>query len=292
MVTIRGDAVGGVRSRAAGTLIDRALALLAGGPATTAAVALEVLSLSGNPSVAAAAVFSLLATDDRFQVDADGIWSLGRLTMPVGPSLLRDEEWAVVDVETTGGSPAHGDRIIEIAVVRVAGGRITDRYTTLVNPGRPIPRIVSSLTGISNDEVSRAPRFEAVAQTLTSAVGGRVFVGHNANFDWRFLCAELERCSGRTLNGRRLCTLRLAKRIVPNLQSRALGALADHFGIEMETHHRALDDAEATARLLIEFLAILEDRQVTEWRSLEAFFRKRQARKRRRTAMPRSMDIA
>ncbi len=284
----------GVEFRPSGVLIERALSLLSRGPAPTAVVAEEVLALRGNASAAASAVFALLGADSRFDVNGSGIWSLASPRALLGGSSLRDEEWVVVDVETTGGVPDFGHRVIEVGAVVVSGGRIVETYSSLVHPGRPIPRVISSLTGITNDEVMGAPPFYAISGELREFLAGRIFVAHNATFDWRFLCAEMERCTGRTLAGRRLCTVRLARRLLPHLPSRALGALAHYFGIEMEVHHRALPDADATARLLLRFFDLLEDREVTDWTALESFMRTRppRSRRRRRSAMPRSMDIA
>jgi DNA polymerase III subunit epsilon len=279
----------GVELRPSGTLVERALACLADGPLATPHLAERVLALRGNPKAAAAAVFALLGTDPRFEVDRAGIWSLAAAPDTFLPVLLRAQEWVVVDVETTGGSPAHGHRVIEIAAVQVVGGRIAGQYATLVNPGRAIPRMITSLTGIDDRAVADAPRFEEIATAVADALRGRVFVGHNASFDWAFVSAEMERCTGRTLSGRRLCTLRLARRMLPHLPSRSLGALAEYFGIEMDAHHRALDDAAATAHLLLGFLDSLEEREVTDWAALERFFQTRPKRV-RRSAKPRSVE--
>ncbi len=288
----------GVTFGASGSLVERTLARLTDGPMSTPRIAEEVLALRGNPKAAAAAVFALLGSDPRFHVDGTGTWSLtagadaanGDRTRT--PEAFADQEWAVVDVETTGGSAGHGHRVIEIAAVRVAGGRIVGEYSSLVNPGQPIPRMITSLTGITNADVSRAPRFEKIAARVAEELGGRVFVGHNAAFDWGFVRTEMERATGRTLVGRRFCTLRVARRLLPHLPSRSLGALADYFGVEMTTHHRALDDAVATARLLLRFLDDLAEKGVEDWRSYEAFLRTSRAAPRRRTARPRSVDQA
>jgi DNA polymerase III subunit epsilon len=269
-------------------LIDRALVLLGAGPCTTERLAAEVLALRGNRSVAAAAVFALLGTDPRFAVDGCGIWRLAERTLPADVPLLA-EEWVVVDVETTGGSPAAGHRVIEIAAVRVSQGVITERYSTLVNPLRRIPPMITSLTGIGDRMVVGAPSFDEIAAPLGEFLRGRIFVAHNAGFDWRFVCTEMERSTGRTLEGRKLCTLRLARRLLSHLPSRSLGALARHYGLDMETQHRALDDAVATAQLLLLFLPRLEEHGVASWANLDGFFGSRTVR-RKRTAMPRGMD--
>jgi DNA polymerase III subunit epsilon len=281
----------GLELRSGRSLADRAVELLAAGPLATVEVGARVLALHGNPGAVAAAVFALLGQDPRVRVDGGGTWSLVAPSAPSPEPLLRDEEWVVVDVETTGGSPGHGHRVIEIAAVRVRGSRIVERYSSLVNPGRPIPRMITVLTGIDDRSVAHAPRFEEISADVADALRGRVFVGHNASFDWRFVSSELERCAGLTLTGRRLCTLRMARRLLPHLTSRSLGSLAEYFGIGMETHHRALDDAEATAHLLLRFLDTLSERDVHDWRDLESYLSNRSPR-RRRTATPRSADSA
>jgi DNA polymerase-3 subunit epsilon len=107
---------------------------------------------------------------------------------------IRTLEFVVVDVETTGASWLQGDRVTEICAVRVRGdGAILDEYRTLVNPERPIPYEITTLTSITCDMVQRAPRFCEVAAEVARALAGAVFVAHNASFDWRFVRAELKR---------------------------------------------------------------------------------------------------
>jgi DNA polymerase III epsilon subunit family exonuclease len=283
----------GVALRPAGSLVGTALKLLAAGPLATDQLAEQVLHLKGNPRAAAAAVFALLGNDPRLSVDREGVWSLATPEQRPYFGPLSAQEWVVVDVETTGGSVDHGHRLIEVAAVRVRAGEIRGTYSTLVNPGRPVPRMITSLTGISEEMVAGAPMFHEVVEQIEKELLGRVFVGHNAGFDWRFLDGEMERCRGMGLSGRRLCTLRLARRLAPHLPSRSLGALAHYYGITMDVHHRALDDAVATAHLLIRFLGEIEDQGVSTWTDLEAFLcRRRPGRKRKRSAFPRPMDAA
>ncbi|MQA89424.1 MAG: hypothetical protein GEU90_04205 [Gemmatimonas sp.] len=282
----------GIELRGSSGLLWTSLKTLADGPRTTDELAAEVLSLRGNRRAATAAVYTLLGEEASVQVDAHGVWSL--VEPEVGPGLepLREQEWVVVDVETTGGAPGRGHRIIEFAAVHVGGGEIRGEYSTLVNPYRWIPGTVSSVTGIAGSMVADAPSFAEIAPRVVEALRGRVFVGHNARYDWAFVSTELDRCLGRRLSGRRLCTLRIAHRLYPNLYSRSLGALAEHFGIPMEVHHRALEDAAATARLLILLLGCLEEEGVVDWAGLDQFIRRRKKGRRRRTARPVSMDRA
>jgi len=209
--------------------------------------------------------------------------------VPLRP--LREEEWVVVDLETTGGSPYRGHRVTEVAAVCVSGGRITDTYCTLVNPQRRIPGMITSLTGITEAMVMNAPLFREVADDVSDAIRGKVFVAHNAAFDWRFLCHEMQMATGMQPRGRQLCTVRLARKLMPELPSRGLDSLALYFGLRIENRHRALDDAVATARLLIRFIEMLEDRGASDWDEMQRILRKRAQRK-KRTKSPKSMESA
>ncbi|HEY0021438.1 MAG TPA: 3'-5' exonuclease [Longimicrobium sp.] len=284
----------GVRLERDGSLTQRALRVLASEPLSSADVAQRVLGITGGAGAAAAAVFALLGSDPRFRVSAQGVWSLAVSEPAPGPARrLRDEPFVVVDVETTGGSPKQGHRVTEVAAVRVAGGQIRDTFCTLVNPERPIPGMISSLTGITNAMVAGQPRFAQVAPEVSRALDGCVFVAHNAAFDWRFICHELSMCTGMTLSGRQLCTVRLARKLLPQLPSRSLDGLALFFGLEIESRHRALDDALATARVLIHFIDMLDEQGVADWAGLQAVLGKRKPRApRKKKRMPQSMEVA
>jgi DNA polymerase-3 subunit epsilon len=224
--------------------------------------------LSGNPGAASAAVFSLLGSDPRFEVDGRGCWSLAG-EAPVPAEELGNLTYAVVDVETTGGSPERGHRITEIAVVEVRAGVISKDFQTLVNPGRPIPLRVSELTGITDEMVVGAPFFEDVAEELLRWLDGRVFVAHNVSFDWRFVSAQLGDAIGFVPDGPRLCTIQLARRLASGLPRRNLDSLAKHFEIPIHSRHRAYGDALATARILLRLLDEAQGRGVRDLGSLQ-----------------------
>lgn len=286
----------GVRLERDGSLTDRAFRVLSAEPLPSVEVAQRVLGITGGAGAAAAAVFTLLGGDARFRVDAQGVWSVAapaEVEAQQGARLLRDERWVVVDVETTGGTPSRGHRVTEVAAVRVEGGRIADTFCTLVNPERPIPGMITSLTGITSAMVADQPRFAQVARQVSGALEGCVFVAHNAAFDWRFVSHEMQMATGMMLSGRQLCTVRLSRRLLPQLPSRSLDGLASWFGLEVENRHRALDDAVATAKVLIRLLDMLEDQGVTDWDGLQGVLRRRKARaSRKRRAKPRSMETA
>jgi DNA polymerase III subunit epsilon len=195
---------------------------------------------------------------------------------------IRSLEYAIVDVETTGGSWRYGHRVTEIAAVRVRGdGTVVDEYRSLVNPERPIPSYITALTNITWDMVRDAPRFADVAPEVARVLGGAVFVAHNASFDWRFVGAELLR-AGVPLSGRTLCTVRMARKLVPELRSRSLDSLIYFFNIPIEARHRAYGDARATAELFRLLLDRLDTMEVTNWNELQHLLARRAKRRKKR----------
>jgi len=252
-----------------GRLLSRAAEALEEGPVHTLELARRVLGLEGNPGAASAAVFTLLGGDARFSVDGEGRWTLAG-EEPVGPD-LEEERYAVVDVETTGGSYFRGHRITEIAVVQVREGVIREAFSTLVNPGRSIPRRIQSLTGITPRMVSGAPYFDEVAEAVLERLEGRTFVAHNARFDWGFVRPHLGDAIGRVPETRPLCTVRMARRLVPELKRRNLDAVTTYYGVPVEGRHRARGDAVATARVLLRLLDEARGRGLRDLTALRRF---------------------
>ncbi|HSM34827.1 MAG TPA: exonuclease domain-containing protein [Longimicrobiales bacterium] len=206
---------------------------------------------------------------------------------------LRELEYAVVDVETTGGSGAFGHRVTEVGVVCLRGdGRFLGELRTLVNPHRPIPATIRRLTNISQAMVEAAPDFSDIADAVQAALRGRVVVAHNAGFDWRFLHNEFALCRRRLRASERLCTVRLSRRLVPEVRSRSLDALSRYFGIPNEARHRAWGDARATAALLVRLIERAEERAAPTLADVRVLLRPQERRSRRRSALPRSMDWA
>lgn len=158
--------------------------------------------------------------------------------------------FCVLDVETTGLSPQYNN-IIELGIVRVKNLKIVDKYHSLINPGRDIPSFITGFTGISNDDVYDAPFFDDIADELIEFIGNDVVAGHNLSFDNSFLKRELKYCGREELKNPNLCTLRVAKRIFPFLKSKSLGSVSSFLKIKNSASHRALGDAETTAKILI-----------------------------------------
>jgi DNA polymerase III subunit epsilon len=156
--------------------------------------------------------------------------------------------FVVVDLETTGGS-AQYDRVMEVAAIRVENGVIQDRFERLAEPGVPIPPFVTRITGINAALVRGKPSFESMLPDLRRLFDGAVVVAHNASFDCNFLTQALYR-AGMDLPNERLCTLRLARRLIPGLHSYKLDSLCAFLGFPFVQRHRAGPDAEATLSLL------------------------------------------
>jgi DNA polymerase-3 subunit epsilon len=260
------------------SLVRSAADLLTEGPLHTLDLANTVLGLSGHPGAASAAVFQLLGADPRFQVDGSGIWTIDPDVIPLGAP-LDSVRFAVVDVETTGGASWKGHGITDISIVEVLGGEIVDEYETLVNPGRRIPPMITALTGITNEMTATAPHFEHVAEEIEGRLRGRVFVAHNAAFDWGFVSAELLRAAGDVPDVPRLCTVRMSRRLVPALRRRNLDEVTRHFGVTIHARHRAYGDALATARVLLRLLDEAKGRGIEDLTTLEWYLKRRRQRK-------------
>jgi len=157
---------------------------------------------------------------------------------------------AVIDFETTGLSPAMGDRATEVAIVLVEHGQVVDRYQSLMNAGRYIPSFIESLTGISNAMVAAAPAADTVMREANRFVGKAPMVAHNASFDRRFWEAELS-LAGEAATQAFACTMLVARRLYPQAPSHKLGVLIDYHRLPKAGRaHRAMADAEMAASLL------------------------------------------
>lgn len=158
----------------------------------------------------------------------------------------------MLDFETTGLSPAQGARITEVAALRLVGGRVVDRFVTLVNCGVEVPAFITSLTGISQAMVDAAPCVSRVVPELLRFIGEDALAAHNASFDEKFLCAESAQLGLAPRHRHLLCSLKLARRLLPGQPSYGLGRLSQTLGIRFEGQaHRAEADAQVSAHLLL-----------------------------------------
>jgi len=186
---------------------------------------------------------------------------------------LAELDYVVVDVETTGFTP--GDcGITEIGAVRVRGGNVVAEFTSLVNPGTPVPGPIEELTGIGDAMLAGAPPVATVLPSLLAFAEGSVLAAHNARFDLSFLTAACETAALSWPGFAVIDTVRLARylMLVPDeVADRKLGTLAEFFGTQVQPIHRALDDARATADILMRLIGRLADRGVTTLDELDAW---------------------
>jgi DNA polymerase-3 subunit epsilon len=175
---------------------------------------------------------------------------------------LQQAQFVVVDLETTGPKPGKA-AITEIAAVQINNGELCNEFHTLINPGHHVPSVITRLTGITDDMLRDQPRIDDIFPQLHNFLGPSIIVAHNADFDVRFLNFDAQRLLSTPLLNPSLCTIRLARRLLPGLRSRALEAVADHLGVSCFDHHRALGDARITAGILLILLEKLAAHRVT-----------------------------
>ena len=242
------------------TLVQDTIDLLvdSGGRAPASIIVDAVFKLSHiDDDLAGLLVADLVKNDRRFkflenntiELQEDGWHS----------RLLSELDFVVVDVEATGAKTPP-NRLIELGAYRIRGGRIVDKFLSLVNPEIPIPRFVMALTGISNEMVRSAPVFAEVAPRWLDFVSDSVLIAHNAAFDTSFLNHEISRVyPGHRMFNPHLCTVRLSRRVLPDLNNHRLDTIANHFSIPIISRHRAGSDALATAEIFLLLMSKLEE---------------------------------
>lgn len=171
---------------------------------------------------------------------------------------LNQCEFSVLDFETTGTSSKTG-KVIEIGIVKVKNFDIIENYSTLINPGIPIPWFITNLTGIANDDLYNAPHFEEIAEEILDFIDESVITAHNIPFDYNFLKKELTEAEKTVPPNPTLCTLQMARKLLPHIPSKSLGNVARYLRIQHKNIHRALGDATVTAKILIRFLKMLRE---------------------------------
>ena len=213
-----------------------------------------------------------LAPDDPFKViyGVEGyvVDDLTDIAVNAGDQTLEDT-YIVFDIETTGFSSIR-DRIIEIGAVKVVNGEIVDRFSTFVNPERPIPFEITNLTSITDQMVMEYPTIETILPQFLEFVGGGVLVAHNAGFDVGFI---EQNCRNQAIEQKftYVDTVALARILLPTLSKYKLNIVAKALGISLENHHRAVDDAGATAEIFVKFVEMLRDRNVTTLKEMNHF---------------------
>lgn len=222
------------------------------GVATSELMGAIFAGYGSDPDLTDRIVHQLLGADPAFVYDPEHQrWACREgVALRVATDQAR---YVVVDLETTGGAPG-GGRIIEIGACRMLGPRIEETYQSLVRPWTRVPRFISTMTSITNEMLRDAPPIEEVLPHFRHFLDDAVLVAHNAQFDSAFLDFEFRRLFGIGLRNPILCTLRLARRLLPSLRRLGLDAMAEHFGLSTAGRHRGWGDARMAAELLSIFI--------------------------------------
>lgn len=179
-----------------------------------------------------------------------------------------DADFVVFDIETTGFSPVN-NRIIEIGAVKVQHGEIRERFSSFVNPDVPIPFEIEKLTGINDSMVMEAPMIDKVLPQFLDFCKDCVLVAHNAGFDMSFIMENCRRL-GYPDQFTYVDTVGIARILLPNQAKHTLDAVAKTMGVSLENHHRAVDDAEATAHIFVKFIPRLQENGAENLRQVNA----------------------
>ena len=178
---------------------------------------------------------------------------------------IKQSEFVIFDVETTGLSPVDGDRIVEIAAVKVKGAMIIDKFYSLVNPKRSIPLQASQVNNITDDMLVAAPLSADILPQMIQFIGGACVAGHNVKFDLNFLCYELA-LIGRKLNEQTpaVDTLKMARDLLPYLSNHKLAYLARSLGVVVDQTHRAMADVEITVAVFLRLMDMAGDKNLQQ----------------------------
>ncbi len=219
-----------------------------GGAAPEDVLITHVFGTGGSPALWRPLLRQALSTSDILVLRTDGYWAVPGAVQP--GETVDFPDFVAVDVETTGLRPLQ-QRVIEVALIRFRGGIAVDRYESLCNPERKIPKYIVGLTGITDTHVEDAPKFVDVAGEVIEFIGNDLIVGHNVGFDVSFLNGELKRCGRQPLINERLDTLPLATKLIPGLRKPSLDNVATNLGLPPRKIHRAGVDAELTGNVLV-----------------------------------------
>jgi DNA polymerase-3 subunit alpha (Gram-positive type) len=245
-------------------LVSETIQLLqsVGGRASAVKVVDYVMKIhKPEPDLAKMLVSDLIETDPRLQLNEDIVELIQE---NLEHRKLSEIDFVVFDLETTGAKTPPC-RVTEIGAYRVRGGKITEEFHTLVNPETFIPVFISQLTGITDKMVRRAPKFREIAADFLDFIGDSVLVAHNAHFDIRFLNHEIGRVyTDYRVANPHLCTVQLSRKLLPHIDNHRLNTVAEYFSVALINHHRALEDARATAHIFVNLLEELEMRGISD----------------------------
>ncbi|MFA4966625.1 MAG: 3'-5' exonuclease [Candidatus Margulisiibacteriota bacterium] len=175
---------------------------------------------------------------------------------------LENDDFVILDTETTGLDPANSE-IIEIAALKVKNKEIVDIFNHLVKPANPIPDNITKINGITNEMVEESPTLGNITYKFLDFIGGSTLMMHNAEFDLSFINHHIFTPRKKELGSPSICTLKVSRFVLPQLQSHKLSSLAQHFGIPVKNSHRALGDVETTFELWFKLTPLLRDKGIS-----------------------------
>lgn len=249
-------------------LVNETIAMLRmfGGSATAVKIVDYVMNISKpEPTIAKILVQDLIDRDPRLRLNED---TVELVPTALDAKKLLETDFVVFDLETTGAK-APPCRVIEIGAYRVRQGRIAEEFHTLVNPEALIPPFITALTRITQEMVLEAPVFKDVIDDFLRFIGDSVLVAHNASFDMGFLNHEIAMVLGEYRVGNPcLCTVQLSRKLLPHISNHKLKTLAEHYSISLINHHRAHEDARATAEIFVNLLEILDTSGINDFGSM------------------------
>ena len=178
-------------------------------------------------------------------------------------------EYVILDVETTGLEPTQHE-LTEIGALKIQGEEIKEIFSTLIQPRIPIPPEITQFTGIDDEMVKHSPSAAEVLPKFIEFIDGSILIAHNAEFDLAFIKQNLKQVSDKELSNDVICTVKLARHLLPNLENYKLHTVANHFGIPVKNRHRAMGDAEATFQIWIKFMALLKEKGIGNQRDLDS----------------------
>lgn len=245
-------------------LVNETIALLksSGGNAPAVEVVDYVMNIRRpETNLAKKLVSDIIDIDPRLTLNDD---TVELIENGFNNRILNETDFVVFDLETTGAKTPPC-RITEIGAFKIQKGKITEKFQTLVNPETPIPAFITNLTGISDLMVTDAPKFPDISSDFMNFIGDSVLVAHNAHFDMRFLNHEIGKIHQEYRVGNPyLCTVQLSRKLIPQIKNHKLNTVAEHLEIRLDNHHRATDDAYATAQIFVNLLEKLEKRGIKD----------------------------
>jgi DNA polymerase III subunit alpha, Gram-positive type len=178
--------------------------------------------------------------------------------------------YVVFDFETTGLDP-NADEIIEIGAVKVEGGEIKDVFNKLVKPTRIISQTIIDLTGITPEMLENEPPIKPIIEKFYDFIGDSILVAHNADFDTSFLRNNVKKCLGKDINNSIVCTVRVSRDLLPNLDNHKLHTIANYYKLDVVNRHRAIGDVELTYQIWLKFIQKLQEKKITSRKELEDY---------------------